>query len=87
MEVTTIPDIRERNDRPKDKQPKHQAASIVQRQMVQKFTKELGDSAKQSDRSDNAERAARSKQLPVKLSMKLSSSRAVCSSVLSVENP
>lgn len=58
MEVTTIPDIRERNDRPKDKQPKHQAASIVQRQMVQKFTKELGDSAKQSDRSDNAERAA-----------------------------
>ncbi len=58
MEVTTIPDIRERNDRPKDKQPKHQAASIVQGQMVQKFTKELGDSAKQSDRSDNAERAA-----------------------------
>lgn len=34
MEVTTIPDIRERNDRPKDKQPKHQAVSIVQRQMV-----------------------------------------------------
>ena len=41
MEVTTIPDIRERNDRPKDKQPKHQAVSIVQRQMVQKFVKEL----------------------------------------------
>ena len=33
MEVTTIPDIRERNDRPKDKQPKHQAVSIVQRQL------------------------------------------------------
>lgn len=58
MEVTTIPDIRERNDRPKDKQPKHQAASTVQRQMVQKFVKELGDSAKQFDRSDSAERTA-----------------------------
>ena len=58
MEVTTIPDIRERNDRPKDKQPKHQAVSIVQRQMVQKFVKELGDSAKQPDRSDSAERTA-----------------------------
>lgn len=51
-------DIRERNDRPKDKQPKHQAASTVQRQMVQKFVKELGDSAKQPDRSDSAERTA-----------------------------
>lgn len=58
MEVTTIPDIRERNDRPKDKQPKHQAVSTVQRQMVQKFVKELGDSAKQPDRSDSAERTA-----------------------------
>ena len=58
MEVTTIPDIRERNDRPKDKQPKHQAVSIVQRQMVQKFMKELNDSAKQPDRSDSAERTA-----------------------------
>ena len=58
MEVTTIPDIRERNDRPKDKQPKHQAVSIVQRQMVQKFVKELSDSAKQPDRSDSAERTA-----------------------------
>ena len=58
MEVTTIPDIRERNDRPKDKQPKHQAVSIVQRQMVQKFVKELNDSAKQPDSSDSAERTA-----------------------------
>ena len=57
-EVNTIPDIRERNDRPKDKQPKHQAASTIQRQMVQKFVKELSDSAKQPDRSDSAERIA-----------------------------
>ena len=57
-EVNTIPDIRERNDRPKDKQPKHQAASTVQRQMVQKFVKELGDRAKQPDRPDSAERTA-----------------------------
>lgn len=57
-EVNTIPDIRERNDRPKDKQPKHQVTSTVQRQMVQKFVKELNDSTKQSDRSDSAERTA-----------------------------
>ena len=57
-EVTNISDIRERNDRPKDKQPKHQAASTVQRQMVQKFVKELGGSAKQSDRSGSAETTA-----------------------------
>ena len=56
--MTTIPDIRERNDRPKDKQPKHQAASTVQRQMVQKFVKELNDSTKPSDRSDSAETTA-----------------------------
>ena len=53
-----IPDIRERNDRPKDRQPKHQVTSTVQRQMVQKFVKELSDSAKQPDRSDSAERIA-----------------------------
>lgn len=53
-----MPDIRERNDRQKDKQPKHQAASTVQRQMVQKFVKELGGSAKQSDRSGSAETTA-----------------------------
>ena len=58
MEVTTIPDIREQNARPKDKQPIHQAASTVQRQMVQKFVKELGGSAKQSDRSGSAETTA-----------------------------
>ena len=57
-EVTTILDIRERNDHLKDKQPKHQAASTVQRQMVQIFVKELGDSAKQPDHSDSAERTA-----------------------------
>ena len=57
-EVNTIPDIRERNDRPKDKPPKHQVTSTVQRQMVQKFVKELSDSAKQPDRSDSAERTA-----------------------------
>ena len=57
-EVNTIPDIRERNDRPRDKQPKHQVTSTVQRQMVQKFVKELGDSAKQPDHSDSAERTA-----------------------------
>ena len=57
-EVTTILDIRERNDHLKDKQPKHQAASTVQRQMLQKFVKELGDSAKQPDHSDSAERTA-----------------------------
>ena len=56
--VNTIPEIRERNDRPKDKQPKHQVTSTVQRQMVQKFVKELNDSAKRSDRSDSAERTA-----------------------------
>ena len=50
-----IPDIRERNDRPKDRQPKHQVTSTAQRQMVQKFVKELNDSAKQPDRSDSAE--------------------------------
>ena len=57
-EVNTIPDIRERNDRPRDKQPKHQVTSTIQRQMVQKFVKELSDSAKQPDRSDSAERTA-----------------------------
>ena len=57
-EVIPIPDIRERNDRPKDKQPKHQVTSTVQRQMVQKFVKELNDSAKQPDRSDSAEHTA-----------------------------
>ena len=57
-EVIPIPDIRERNDRPKDKQLKHQVASTVQRQMVQKFVKELNDSAKQPDRSDSAEHTA-----------------------------
>lgn len=51
-------DIRERNDRPKDRQPKHQVTSTVQRQIVQKFVKELNDSAKQPDRSDSAERTA-----------------------------
>ena len=58
QEVRTIQDIRERNDRPKDKQPNHQAVSAVQRQIVQKFVKELNDSAKQSDRSDSAETTA-----------------------------
>ena len=53
-----IPDIRERNERPKDKQPKHQAASTVQRQMVQKFMKELNDSTKQSEQPSNAEHTA-----------------------------
>ena len=53
-----IPDIRERNDRPKDKPPKHQVTSTIQRQMVQKFVKELNNSAKQPDRSDNAEHTA-----------------------------
>ena len=57
-EVILIPDIRERNDRPKDKQLKHQVTSTVQRQMVQKFVKELSDSAKQPDRSDSAEHTA-----------------------------
>lgn len=57
-EVTNISDIRERNDRPKDKQPKHKAASTVQRQMVQKFMKELNDSTKQSEQPSNAERTA-----------------------------
>ena len=57
-EVILIPDIRERNDRPKDRQPKHQVTSPVQRQMVQKFVKELNDSAKQPDRSDSAEHTA-----------------------------
>ena len=58
QEVRTIQDIRERNDRPKDRQPKHQAVSAVQRQIVQKFVKELNDSAKQPDSSDSAERTA-----------------------------
>ena len=57
-EVNTIPDIRERSDRPKDKQQKNQAASTVQRQMVQKFVKELNDNAKQSDYPDSAETTA-----------------------------
>ena len=57
-EVIPIPDIRERNDRPKDKQPKHQVTSTIQRQMVQKFVKELSDSAKQPDRLDSAEHTA-----------------------------
>ncbi len=57
-EVSSIPDIRERNDRPKDRQTKHPITSAAQRQMVQKFVIELNDSAKQSDRSDSAERAA-----------------------------
>ena len=57
-EVIPIPDIRERNDRPKDNQPKHQVASTVQRQMVQKFVKELNDSAKQPNRSDSTEHTA-----------------------------
>ena len=53
-----IPDIREQNNRPKDRAPKHQSASTIQRQMVQKFVKELRDSAKQPDRSDSAEHTA-----------------------------
>ena len=53
-----IPNIRERNGRPKDKQPKHQGTSTVQRQMVRKFVKELNDSAKQPDHSDSAEHTA-----------------------------
>lgn len=53
-----IPDIRERNDRPKDKQPKYQVTSTVRHQMVQKFVKELNDSANQPDRSDSAEHSA-----------------------------
>ena len=57
-EVNTIPDIRERNDRPRDKQPKHQVTSPVQRQMVQKFVKELNDSVKPPDRSDSSEHTA-----------------------------
>ena len=56
--MISIPDIRERNDRPKDKQPKHQATSTVQRQMVRKFVKELNDSAKQPNQAGSAERAA-----------------------------
>lgn len=56
--MISIPDIRERKGRQKNKQPKHQTASAVQRQMVQKSIKELGDSTKQSDRSDSAKTAA-----------------------------
>jgi hypothetical protein len=56
--VISIPDIRERKGRQKNKQPKHQTASAVQRQMVQKSINELGDSTKQSDRSDSAKTAA-----------------------------
>ena len=58
MEVIPISDIRERNDRPKDKQPKYQVTSTVRHQMVQKFVKELNDSANQPDRSDSAEHSA-----------------------------
>ena len=54
----SIPDIRERKGRQKNKQPKHQTASTVQRQMVQKFVKELNASTTQSDRSDSAETTA-----------------------------
>ena len=56
--MISIPDIRERKGRQKNKQPKHQTASAVQRQMVQKSINELGDSTKQSDRSDSAKTAA-----------------------------
>ena len=80
-----MPDIRERNDRPKDKQPKHRTASAVQRQMVQKFVKELNDSAKQSDRSDSAERTA-TEQVET-LPVKLSNSRVVRSSTQPAKNP
>lgn len=58
LEVNIIPDIQERNDRPKDKQLKHQTASAVQRQMVQKFITELNHTAKQSEAADSAENAA-----------------------------
>ena len=54
-EVIPIPDIRERNDRPKGNRIKHQATSGAQHQMVQRFVKKLNDSAKQPDRSDSAE--------------------------------
>ena len=54
-EVIPIPDIRERNDRPKGNRIKHQATSRAQHQMVQRFVKKLNDSAKQPDRSDSAE--------------------------------
>ncbi|MGM9631367.1 hypothetical protein [Butyricicoccus sp.] len=57
-EVTPIPDIREQSDRRKDKHEKRPAASAVQRQMVQKFVKEVNDSAKQPDSAANAESAA-----------------------------
>lgn len=87
-EVNTIPDIRERNDRPKDEQPKHQVTSTVQRQMVQKFVKELSDSAKQPDRSDSAERIA-TEQVETaarELSTKLFNCRVVQSSILPAED-
>ena len=58
MEVTLIPNIRERNDCAKDKQSKYRVASTGQHQMVQKFVKELNDSTKQSEQPSNAERTA-----------------------------
>ena len=54
-EVTPIPDIREQPDRKKDKHEKRPAASAVQRQMAQKFVKEVNDSAKQPDSAASAE--------------------------------
>ena len=57
-EVTPIPDIREQSDRRKDKHGKRPAVSTAQRQMVQKFVKEVNDSAKQPDHAVSAESAA-----------------------------
>lgn len=57
-EVTPIPDIREQSGRRKDKHEKRPAASTAQRQMVQKFVKEVNDSAKQPDSAVSAESTA-----------------------------
>ena len=58
MEVNIIPDIREQPDRRKDKHEKRPAVSTAQRQMVQKFVKEVNDSAKQPDCAASVESAA-----------------------------
>ena len=58
LEVSIIPDIREQPDRRKDKHEKRPAVSTAQRQMVQKFVKEVNDSAKQPDCAASVESAA-----------------------------
>lgn len=56
--MSSIPDIREKDNPARDKSKRRAAPSVVQRQMVQKFINELNHTAKQSESADSAENTA-----------------------------